>query len=237
MFTLAASKTAAVLLVAGLSGLAVGGLGQQEHTALPAPGAMVDVFLPTGDILRVGQFEVSFGDWKICVDEGGCSHLPRPGISPLPGRIPVTGVSQLDVRQYITWLNARTGHRYRLPTATEWDVIARDMPKTANAKAFTDPRLAWAADYGTMPKVDPAMKASGSFGTSPDGVSDLGGNVWEWTATCTSTAFDDQTCPAYRVEGVHETSLSIFIRDPADGGCAVGAPPAHVGFRLVEDKA
>ena len=27
--------------------------------------------------------------------------------------------------------------------------------------------------------------------------------------------------------------LSVFVRDPASGGCAAGTPPANVGFRLV----
>ena len=40
-------------------------------------------------------------------------------------------------------------------------------------------------------------------------------------------------CPAYRVEGLHQSVLSVFVRDPASGGCAAGAPPANVSFRLV----
>jgi hypothetical protein len=30
--------------------------------------------------------------------------------------------------------------------------------------------------------------------------------------------------------------IPFLVRDPARGGCAVGAPPAHLGFRLVTDK-
>jgi formylglycine-generating enzyme required for sulfatase activity len=236
MFTLAAFKTVAILAVAGLSGLALGGLDRPWRGPVPLDDAMVSVRLPSGETLRAGKYEVSFAAWKECWDDGGCNHLPRPGISPLPGRLPAIGVSLLDVRQYVNWLNTRTGHHYRLPTTAEWAYLARDLPKTTSAKAFTDPRLAWAADYGTMPAIDPTMKQAGSFGVTPDGVADLTGNVWEWTATCASPSFDDATCPAYRIEGAHETSLSIFIRNPAEGGCAVGAPPAHVGFRLVEDE-
>jgi hypothetical protein len=29
--------------------------------------------------------------------------------------------------------------------------------------------------------------------------------------------------------------LSIFVRDPASGGCSAGVPPANIGFRLVRD--
>jgi hypothetical protein len=31
--------------------------------------------------------------------------------------------------------------------------------------------------------------------------------------------------------------ISLFSRDPAQGGCAVGAPTAHLGLRLVTDRA
>jgi hypothetical protein len=31
--------------------------------------------------------------------------------------------------------------------------------------------------------------------------------------------------------------MSSFIRDGKSGGCAVGTPPEHLGFRLVRDDA
>ena len=35
------------------------------------------------------------------------------------------------------------------------------------------------------------------------------------------------------VEGEHRTYMTDFIRDPRTGGCAVGVPPANLGFRRV----
>lgn len=95
--------------------------------------------------------------------------------------------------------------------------------------------MAWAADYGSMPAISGVIRPSGGFGALPNGISDLTGNVWEWTATCAKDGFDPSRCPAYKVEGQHETALSIFVRDPFSGGCAAGTPPNHVGFRLVSD--
>jgi hypothetical protein len=37
------------------------------------------------------------------------------------------------------------------------------------------------------------------------------------------------------VEGQHRTYVADFIRDARAGGCAVGTPPANLGFRLVPD--
>ncbi len=221
-------------LIAGLTSLAV--IDPGANSSSVSPPEMVRVAMPEGHALRVAVHEVTFAQWKLCVDDGGCEHLPNPGVTPLPGAIPVTGINHLDVRQYVAWINRRTGRDLRLPTHDEWQHLARDMPRTTRISTFTDPRLLWAADYGAMPAVDPALKASGSFGVSADGIADLGGNVWEWTSSCFASAIADDRCPAYKIEGLHETQLSIFIRNPAQGGCAVGVPPPHVGFRLVEDE-
>ena len=235
MIALAASKVLVVAVVAGLSGLAITSSIDHRQDAAPAYET-VPVKMPGESVLSVGRFEVSFAQWKACHDDGGCKYLPHPGVTPLPGPLPAIGVNHLDVRQYIAWINRRTGKHYRLPSAVEWQAIAAEIPRTSNPKLFSDPRLAWAADYGSMPAVDPTMKVAGAFGYTTAGVADLSGNVWEWTATCSSQGFDEAACPAYRIEGAHETTLSIFIRNPAEGGCAVGAPPAHVGFRLVGEE-
>ena len=68
------------------------------------------------------------------------------------------------------------------------------------------------------------------------GVADLDGNVWEWTATCTSKDLEGEAithCPAFVAAGEHDAVVSVFIRDPAIGGCASGTPPQHLGLRLV----
>jgi formylglycine-generating enzyme required for sulfatase activity len=231
---LALPKFLAAGVVAGLAGVAsLAPAGRQADGAnIPQ---LVAVALPGGGGLGVAPLEVTYGEWKLCVDDGGCGHLPRPAVTPLPGAIPVTGVSHLDIRDYISWLNGRSGRHFRLPTQAEWLFLARSVDRPKFPKTFSDPRLAWAADYGAMPKVDPTVRTSGAFGVSEDGIADLGGNVWEWTASCVSSRFDGATCPAYIAEGLHEAKISIFIRDPAQGGCATGVPPPHVGFRLVED--
>ena len=45
-------------------------------------------------------------------------------------------------------------------------------------------------------------------------------------------------CGIRVVEGRHRTYMPQFIRDPRAGGCSIGTPPRHLGFRLVrEDSA
>jgi formylglycine-generating enzyme required for sulfatase activity len=68
----------------------------------------------------VGKYEVTFAEWDACVTAGGCDH--KPGDQGWGrGRRPVFGVSWNDItRQYLPWLNRKTGKSYRLLTEAEW---------------------------------------------------------------------------------------------------------------------
>lgn len=196
---------------------------------------MVDVEVDAGRRLAVGRYEVSWQDWKRCHDAGACAYLPPPGRRDSDRPIPVTGVNRFDVAQFIAWVNVGAARHYRLPTAQEWNAFAAALARPERKTLFTDPRLAWAADYGGTADVSGPVEPSGHFGALGNGIHDLAGNVWEWTATCARPG-DDPTCPAYIAAGLHEAAVSIFIRDPAAGGCSTGTPPTHIGFRLVSDN-
>jgi formylglycine-generating enzyme required for sulfatase activity len=195
----------------------------------------VTVTVEGGHRLRVGISEVTWQDWKRCHDAGGCSFLPRSPRRNDARPFPAVGVNRLDVDEFVAWVNSRGDVQYRLPSAAEWTLFAAELPKPVSKKLFDDPRLAWAADYGQAESVPARVEPSGSFGALPNGIQDLGGNVWEWTATCAVGDADDERCPAYFAMGLHQATIAIFIRDPVTGGCTAGAPPANVGFRLVSD--
>jgi len=201
----------------------------------PSDDRLRAVALPGGTTLQVMAREVTRREWRACAEAGACEDLTGPIAASEPD-MPMTGVNRFDVEAYIAWENGRGGAEYRLPTVAEWQALAADLPQKPYRKLFTDPRMAWAADYGAMQKVSAVVEPSGAFGTLPNGISDLGGNVWEWTASCAKDGQDPARCPAYRVEGLHQSVLSVFVRNPASGGCAAGAPPANVGFRLVAEN-
>ena len=219
-----------VAAAAGLSGLAVAALLGIRQPVPPDIG-LKPVAMAKGAMVLVMAREVTKRAWKACAEAKACEDLTGAIAVDEPD-MPMTGVNRFDVEAYLAWINAAGEHHYRLPTAAEWQQIAAALPRKSYKKLFDDPRLAWAADYGSMPAISGVLRPSGGFGTLPNGISDLSGNVWEWTATCEKDGLDDR-CPAYKVEGQHETALSVFVRDPFSGGCAAGAPPNHVGFRLV----
>jgi formylglycine-generating enzyme required for sulfatase activity len=227
------SAVAAIAATVGVFGLMPLDQGEPQATA-----NTVSVTLGNGKLLEVSRFEVTFADWTDCYNDGGCSYLPHQPAT-AGGTYSVTGINRFDVDEFTAWINARSDRHWRLPTAREWQELAAELPKPKTRKLFTDPRLAWAADYGQMPDVPKKLRPQGSWGSFGNGVSDLAGNVWEWTSTCAPNASgvaDEARCPALLVEGLHEAVISVFVRDPAAGGCAIGTPPPHVGFRLVSDR-
>lgn len=221
-------------VAAGLSSLAVASFFGLRQPA-PADQTLRAVALPGGSTLLVMIREVTRREWRACAAAGACEDLT--GASPPAGPdMPMTGVNRFDADAFIAWRNEASSHRYRLPTAEEWNAIAGDLRQKPYRKLFDDPRLAWAADYGAMEKVSAVVEPSGAFGAGANGILDLGGNVWEWTASCAKDGIDPARCPAFKVEGAHQSVLSVFVREPASGGCAAGTPPANVGFRLVADE-
>lgn len=197
------------------------------------------VTLSSGASLHVQKYEVTVAEWNVCHAEGACSLELRARADQEAHLTPATGLSYVDVTEYLRWINARTGHDFRLPTAVEWDEIAKPVLPEKADPIFSDPSLTWASTYLTEGNAPRALKPQGSFSVSPAGIADLDGSVWEWTQECYAGAesgIDPERCPAYFVGGEHVAAMSFLIRDPARGGCAVGSPPAHLGMRLVSDR-
>ena len=189
--------------------------------------------------LHVQKHEVTVADWNRCHDRGGCTLRLRTRPGQDPGVTPATGISHADAMEYLGWINDATGKDFRLPTAAEWREIARPVLHEEADPIFTDPALAWASTYITEGQAPRRLKPQGSFSTSPAGIADLDGSVWEWTQDCYAGAVrgvNPARCPAYFMGGEHVAAMSYLIRDPARGGCAVGTPPAHLGLRLVSDR-
>lgn len=196
------------------------------------------VILPDGAALHVQRHEVTVTEWNTCYSQGGCPMALRPRAHHDPDTTPATGLSHDDARAYVRWINAATGHEFRLPSLAEWTHMAQPVLPDAPDPLFTDPSLTWASSYLAEGLTPRALKPQGSFSVTPEGIADLDGSVWEWTQDCYADAadgVDPARCPAYFVGGIHVAAMFYLERDPARGGCAVGSPPAHLGLRLVSD--
>ena len=198
------------------------------------------IILPDGRSIYAQKHEVTVAEWNRCADEGACEVTLRARPDQDPAKTPATGLNYMDVQQYVTWINKRSRHDFRLPTAEEWNVMAAAVLPQKPDPLFTDPSLTWASSYLVEGLAPRALKPQGSFSASPEGVEDLDGSVWEWTMECydgLEAGTSPDRCPAFFVGGEHLAAMSFLIRDPARGGCAVGTPPAHLGMRLISDEA
>lgn len=230
---------ALLVFAAVLLGAALTQRGAGKNPAFLPEMAPSPVTLSTGAQLHVQKYEVSVAEWNTCHDQGACTLRLRVRPGQTAETTPATGLSYVDVGEYLSWINDATGADFRLPTAGEWAEMAASVLPDEADPIFTDPSLTWASTYLTEGLTPRALKPRGSFSTSPEGIADLDGSVWEWTQDCFSGASGDADparCPAFYVGGEHLAAMSYLIRDPARGGCAVGSPPAHLGMRLVADK-
>ncbi|TAJ27646.1 SUMF1/EgtB/PvdO family nonheme iron enzyme [Bosea sp. (in: a-proteobacteria)] len=212
-----------------------------------APRQLVRIHRP----LEIMRYQVTAADYARCIAASACKRLDQPASR---GDLPVTGVSLTDATDYAAWLSRQTGATWRLPSDREWAYAAgsrfRDDARGLDADA-ANPALRWLADYDREAERkaaggnDVALRPVGGFGLNEHGVADIAGNIWEWTSTCLRRVSLDATgrtlgetsnCGIHVVEGQHRAMMTFFIRNPKSGGCSVGTPPDHLGFRLVRER-
>ena len=231
------SAVAGLVISAGAALIMVLFISSDRQTA-PMPVMAERPIQHDGSALYVQKFEVTVGEWNTCYEDGDCTLKLRPPPGKAAETTPATGLNHEDVDKYITWINNRTTHNFRLPTIAEWKAMASSVLPDAPDPTFTDPSLTWASAYMTEGNAPRALKSQGSFSQTSDGIADLDGSVWEWTRDCyagTTKGDAAANCPAYWAGGEHIAAIPYLVRDPARGGCAVGTPPAHLGLRLVTD--
>ena len=219
--------------------------GDFTHAGKQAAAPLVQVSLPRP--LAIMKHQVSSADYQRCVDDGACRALDR-GVVIAADR-PAVQISWHDANGYAAWLSRKTGETWRLPTDEEWAFAAGSKFKDDGVTIDdNDPSKRWIARYereADRAPSAPGTRTFGAFGTNENGLQDVGGNVWEWTASCfVRRVLDDAgkvvsespNCGVRVVEGQHRAYVTDFIRDAKAGGCAVGVPPDNLGFRLVVEQ-
>ena len=143
--------------------------------------------------LTVGEFAQFIHDSRHRVAEctrrdtrlpsvAGNRHWRKPGF-PQGDDEPVVCISALDVDAYADWLSQKTGARYRVPSLAEWRHAAQVPASIECGSANLHDRRGCDDGVGfTSP--------SGRFAADPLGMTDLVGNVSEWTASCAAESCD-----------------------------------------------
>jgi formylglycine-generating enzyme required for sulfatase activity len=114
-------------------------------------------------------------------------RLTKPGSWALPAfntaQQPVSGIGWFEAQAFCAWLSAQTGDKWRLPTEAEWEVAAR-------LGASADVLYPWGNEFDST-RCNTSVsriRATTPVGIFPDGdtdarLSDMSGNVLEWTAS------------------------------------------------------
>ena len=101
---------------------------------------------------------------------------------------PVTMLSYSDANEYLSWVDKR------LPTEVEWEHAARGISLRDNPYSWgqelkendsTYMANTWNGVFPIMNTIDDGYLTTspvGTFGTNQFDLSDMGGNVWEWTS-------------------------------------------------------
>jgi formylglycine-generating enzyme required for sulfatase activity len=175
------------------------------------------------------------------------------------GSHPVTCVSWDDAKAYAGWLSKTTGHRYRLPSAAEWEYAARAGGEAvrpwssdgsgacANANV-ADQRaarrypgwLVFGCDDGYV-----YTAPVGSFKANSFGLNDMLGNVFQWTEDCWHAGYGgapvdgsarvDGDCAVRELRGGSWFSSPDYVRANYRNHFAANYRTSSVGIRLVRE--
>jgi formylglycine-generating enzyme required for sulfatase activity len=149
---------------------------------------------------------------------------------------PVVAISWYEASAFCRWLSERLGYDVRLPSETEWEKAARGTDgRTYPWGEEIDPEK---ANYGNTGIGTTSTVGCFPAGSSPYGILDLSGNVWEWTRTGFQESYEDYQ-PNLKVKGRAVLRGGAFGNDEGYVRCAYrhGYDPYarynSIGFRVV----
>jgi formylglycine-generating enzyme required for sulfatase activity len=214
--------------------------GPQHHVEFARPFA-------------VSRTLITFDEWDACVADGGCKGYSPSDARWGRGKQPVVNTSWADANAYVAWLSDKTGQHYHLLSEAEWEYAARagtETPFWFGDTISVDQENYDPADFpvsfsqpgkylGRPTPVD-------AFAPNPFGLTDMGGNVWQWTADCWNETYTDRTpadgsawtsgdCNRKVVRGGAFNNTAAFARSAFRFWEVNDLRSGLVGFRVARD--
>jgi formylglycine-generating enzyme required for sulfatase activity len=195
--------------------------------------------------------EVTFKQYDIYAKAEGKSLPGDEGWG--RGNRPVINVSWKDTRQYIKWLNQKTGKQFRLPTEAEWEYAGRGGSTTKYSwgnnvkcsKAQYDGGKDSSCYYKDSDGLFRGTATVGSFAANAFGLYDMHGNVWELTQDCWNDSYNGAPtngkawlsgdCGKRVLRGGGWYSYTQYMRSASRIRYTTTTRLSNYGFRLAQD--
>lgn len=204
----------------------------------PITNAQFRVFVENGGYLKKQFWTAQGWEWSQRTEQRrGMLDDPVWGID----NRPAVGLTWYEAVAYTRWLSAQQGQPVRLPTEAEWEAAAagsegRKYPWGSRTSDDTANHRDTGIGQSTAVGIFPSDR-------TPEGVYDLGGNIWEW---CSSLAVKYRYCPTDGREDMNKVGPRIlrggsFESPRPDLHCSIrhhAEPHARVqliGFRIASD--
>jgi len=197
------------------AGESVMGSPIEEHRRLPAEAPLTNVEVPTG--FWMGKHEVTQAQYQAVTGKNPSRDKGE--------NLPVTNVSLVDAQAFLTELNVREksagrlpeGYAYALPTEAQWEYAARAgtttpfsfgevaTPKEANTQLYYPEREGRPEDPAA-PLGKPVE--AGTYAPNAWGLTEVHGNVAEWTRTPYTQRLPGDTINAHTAPAIDLEDLA-----------------------------
>jgi formylglycine-generating enzyme required for sulfatase activity len=137
------------------------------------------IWIDIDDSFSIGKYCVTNAQYKKFTDATGCnipSHWKNGEIPKGKEDHPVVNVSYYDARMYCAWLSKELNLEIDLPTGEQWSKAAGDK-----VYPWGDEFIKEYCNSCENENKDTVSVDAYPDGDSPFGVSNMSGNVWEWT--------------------------------------------------------
>ena len=214
----------------------------------PDEGPRHEVVVGAVSLSTTAVTNAQYGEFVRATGHPAPPHWPGGAVPAALERHPVTYVDWHDATAFCRWAGAR------LPTEAEWEKAARGVDgrlfpwgddEPPPPAASTDGGATARATYGGGPKHGRTSPVGDHpSGTSPYGLHDMAGNVWEWVSSVyapypydAGDGREDPGSPLARVlrGGSYASPTWRHLRCAARSRSAPGRRSPHIGFRIARD--